>query len=131
MELMNLLNTIPEREPILRVYDNYAVLNAAAVTLLGLEDGDYIRFMQSRFGRVNGKPFLYVRKSEAAFGSTPVRRRHRVMRVDGRPLARLLKDALDGTGVYRVCPDDTIRDDTDGQVCYNIFFRNYDKKNTD
>lgn len=130
MELVNLLNTIPEREPIIRVYDTYAVLNAAAVTLLGLEDGDYIRFAQSRIERINGKPFLYVRKSSTAFGSTPVRKRHRVMRIDGRQLARLLMDALDGPGMYRVCPDDTIQD-ADGQLCYNIFFRNYDKKNTD
>lgn len=130
MDLVNLLNTIPEREPIIRVYDTYAVLNAAAVALLGLEDGDYVRFSQSRTERINGKPFLYVKKATTAFGSTPVHKRCRVMRIEQRQLARLLSEALDGPGMYRVCPDDTIRDD-EGQICYNIFFRNYDKKNTD
>lgn len=130
MELVNLLNTIPEREPIIRVYDTYAVLNAAAVALLGLEDGDYVRFSQSRTERINGKPFLYVKKATTAFGSTSVHKRCQVMRIEKRQLARLLSEALDGPGMYRVCPDDTIRDD-EGQICYNIFFRNYDKKNTD
>ena len=128
MELVNLELHIPDDEPKVRVYENYVVFNAAAKTLLGIGNGDYVQFWVSRFGQINGKPWLYVGKTKNIFGYS-VRRRLNTMRVNSRSLARMLRQQLDGAGCYHICPDDT--ELVDGEVRYNIFFKNYDKKDSD
>ena len=123
MELENLSTQIPESEPKLRVYPNYAVLNASAVRLMGVKHGDYIQFASPKMERINGRPLLYVRKTDRIVGSIRARQRGATMILSSRKVARLLRDALDGAGCYRVCPEDTVAD-ANGTY-YNVFFRNY------
>ena len=128
MELVNYDLNIPDTEPKVRVYDNYVVLNAAAVALLGVGSGDYVQIRASRNERINGKPLLYVGRTGNIFGYV-VRRRMNTMRINSRKLARSLQTSLDGCGCYLVSKDDV--QIVDNEVTYNIFFRNYDKKDTD
>ena len=131
MELVPLTKQIPDTEPKIRVYEHYAVLNAAAVNLLGVQDGDYVQFAEPyySFRRDDGKKFIYLRRTSAAVGSYVARKRKGTMRISSRKLATLLGERLDGKGSYRVCPEDTVAD-KDG-TWYNIFFVNYDKKDSD
>ena len=119
---------IPDTEPKLRVYDNYVVLNAAAVSLLCISPGDYVQIRSSRYERINGKPLLFIGRTAKIFGYV-VRPRMNTMRINSRRLARSLKENLDGCGCYLVSRSET--EDVDGETAYNIFFKNYDKKDTD
>ena len=51
------------------------------------------------------------------------------MRVSSVKLSTLLAERLEGNGCYRICPEETVPDE-DG-TWYSIFFRNYDKKDSD
>ena len=128
MELVSPESHIPDDEPKVRVYDNYVVLNAAAVSLLGIDDGDYVQLWTSKHEKMNGKHFIYIGRTRRIFGYA-VRQRAKTMRINSRPLARRLMEVLDGCGCYRICPEDT--QVVDGEIRYNIFFKNYDKKDTD
>jgi len=128
MELVNYDLNIPDTEPKVRVYDNYVVINAAAVSLLGIGSGDYVQIWASRNERINGKPLLYIGRTGNIFGYV-VRRRMNTMRINSRKLARSLRMSLDGCGCYIVSKDDTQLVGND--VMHNIFFKNYDKKDTD
>ena len=123
MELVNITSQIPESEPKLRIYPNYAVLNAAAVSLLDLRHGDYVQFACPKIDRGNGRPELYLRKTTRILGSVSVRARGNTMILGSRKLAASLVDKLNGKGCYLISPDVTI-DDKDGKY-YNVFFRNY------
>lgn len=123
MEFENLTSQMPESEPKMRVYDNYATLNAAAVQLLGLEQGDYVQFVNSPRERINGKPLLFIRKTTRPVGSVQARKRGKTMVLSSRRIAGLLREQLSGAGCYRICPEDCIKD-LDGTY-YNVFFRNY------
>lgn len=123
MELENLTTQIPESEPKLRVYPNYAVLNASAVRLLDVKHGDYIQFASPRIEKINGKPLLYVRKTNRIMGCVSARQRGKTMILGSRKLAKVLRETLGGTGTFRVCPEDTVAD-VNGTY-YNVFFRNY------
>lgn len=126
MELELLTKVLPETEPKMRLYGHYVVFNAAAVAMLGLQDGCYVQFAHPAFGM---KKETYVRKTDKTVGSYVVRKRTSTMRVSSIKLSTLLAERLDGNGCYRVCPEYTIPDE--GGTWYNIFFKNYDKKNTD
>lgn len=126
MELELLSKRLPETEPKVRVYGHYAVFNAAAVALLGLVDGDYVQFAKPVYGFRNE---TYVRKTKKAYGAYVARKRKGTMRVSSRKLALLLAERLDGNGCYRVCPENPV-EDNDG-TWYNVFFVNYDKKDSD
>lgn len=123
MELENMTMQIPESEPKLRVYPNYAVLNASAVRLLDVKQGDYIQFASPRRERINGKPLLYLRKTNRIVGSTSARKRGRTMILGSRKLAKVLSEALSGPGCYLISPEDCLPD-ADGTY-YNVFFKNY------
>ena len=126
MELVLLTKELPEAEPKIRVYDHYAVFNASAVSLMGLQDGDYVQFAHPAYGF---RKETYVRRTGKAVGSYITRKRKGTMRVSSRKLATLLAERLEGNGCYRICPENPIPDE-DGKW-YNIFFKNYDKKDTD
>lgn len=123
MELVSITSQVPESEPKLRIYPNYAVLNASAVSLLDLKHGDYVQFACPKIDRGSGRPELYVRKTTRILGSVCVRARGKTMILGSRKLAASLIEILNGEGCYRVCPEDTI-DDKDGKF-FNVFFRNY------
>ena len=126
MEFVLLTKGLPEVEPKIRVYGQYVVFNAAAVALMGLHDGDYVQFAHPAYGM---KKETYVRKTKKTVGSYIARSRRCTMRVSSRKLSALLGARLDGNGCYRICPEDAVPDD-DG-TWYNIFFKNYDKKDSD
>ena len=126
MELEPLTKQIPETEPKLRVYAHYTVLNSASVKLLDVKDGDYIQFAKPVYGFRNE---LYIRKTTISVGSYTARKRKGTMRISSLKLASLLREKLDGNGCYRICPEVTV-EDKDGTY-YSIFFKNYDKKNSD
>lgn len=128
MELVNITARMPEKEPKIRIYDNYLVINAAGTKLLGLRDGDYLQINESAQS-VAGKRLLYIGKPSVVTGSYEVKKRKNTMRINCRLLARMMKEKLDGRGCYRICPEDTLR--VSDTTWYNIFFKNYDKKNTD
>ena len=128
MELVNYNLNLPDTEPKVRVYENYVVINAAGVALLGIGSGDYVQIWASRNERINGKPLLYIGRTGKIFGYV-VRRRMNTMRINSRKLARSLKRSLDGCGCYLVSREDT--ELVEGEVMHNIFFKNYDKKDTD
>ena len=126
MELANLSKGLPETEPKMRIYGQYVVLNAAAVNLLGIQDGDYIQFAKPVYGFRNE---LYIRKASTPSGSYVARMRKHTARIASRSLIGILDEKNFGKGCYRICPEVTVADE-DGTY-YNIFFRNYDKKDTD
>lgn len=126
MELIPITKRIPEKEPKLRIYNYYVVLNAAAVNLLGIENGDYVQFSHPLYGF---RKETYIRKTKVAVGSYVARKRKGTMRVASVKLATLLRERLDGNGSYRICPEVTV-EDKDGTY-YSIFFKNYDKENSD
>ena len=126
MELVLLTKGLPETEPKLRIYGHYAVFNASAVALLGLQDGDYIQFAHPLYGF---KKETYVRKTQKTVGSYIARKRKGTMRISSRKLSLLLAERLEGSGCYRICPEEKV-EDPDG-TWYSIFFKNYDKKDSD
>ena len=126
MELTTLSRGIPETEPKMRIYGHYVVLNAAAVKLLGIQDGDYIQFAKPTYGFRNE---LYIRKTNVPAGSYIARKRKLTARISSASLLGILKENGFGNGCYRICPEVAV-EDKDGTY-YNIFFRNYDKKSTD
>lgn len=126
MELTTLSRGIPETEPKMRIYGHYVVLNAAAVKLLGIKDGDYIQFAKPTYGF---RKELYIRKTSVPGGSYIARKRKQTARISSASLLGILRENEFGKGCYRICPEVKV-DDKDGTY-YNIFFRNYDKKDTD
>lgn len=126
MELTTLYKGLPETEPKMRIYGNYVVLNAAAVKLLGIQDGDYIQFAKPVYGFRNE---LYIRKTTVPAGSYIARMRKQTARIASRDLIGILGEKHFAKGCYRICPEVTV-EDPDGKY-YNIFFRNYDQKDTD
>lgn len=126
MELTILSRGIPETEPKMRIYGHYVVLNAAAVKLLGIQDGDYIQFAKPAYGF---RKELYIRKTTIPGGSYIARKRKQTARISSANLLGILQENEFGKGCYRICPEVTV-EDKDGTY-YNIFFRNYDKKDTD
>lgn len=129
-QLISISNRIPETEPKLRVYPNYVSINAAGARLLGIEDGDYIQINTSVVAQLTGRKNYYIGKpKQDIIGAYPVARRGNTMLIHSRHLSKKLIDLLDGRGCYRICPEDSIK--TKDAIWYNIFFKNYDKKNTD
>ena len=128
MELEPLTKSIPESEPKIRIYQRYVVLNAATVRLLGLNDRDYVQVAKPVYGF---RKELYIRKTNLTAGSytARVQKGKGTMRISSLKLATLLAQHLEGYGCYLVSPSVSV-DDKDG-IYYNIFFRNYDKKNSD
>lgn len=126
MELTTLFKGIPETEPKMRIYGHYVVLNAAAVKLLGIRDGDYVQFAKPAYGF---RKELYIRKTSVPGGSYIARMRKQTARISSASLLGILQENEFGKGCYRICPEVTVEDE-DGKY-YNIFFRNYDQKNTD
>ena len=122
MELVNLLQDLPTDQPRLRVYKSYVVLNSITTNLLGLQEGDYVKFTRPRI--TGSRPTVYVGKAANINGAFVTHKRHDCVRVNSGKLARLLQEALDGTGCYRVCPEDSVTDN--GETFYNVFFRKYD-----
>lgn len=117
--LVNLTNDAPRTEPLLRVYNNYMVFNAHAVSLLGLKDGDKVYIGRDERAANN----LYVGKAQMK-QSYAVWRRNNTFLIYSAPLARKVASWLDGNGTYRICPEDTRNDDR-GNIFYNIFKRKY------
>jgi hypothetical protein len=129
-QLISISNKIPETEPKLRVYPNYVSINAAGVRLLGLESGDYIQINTSVVAQLTGRKNYYIGKPKLdIIGAYPVARRGRTMLIHSRHLSQKLIALLDGEGCYRICPEDKVA--TKDATWYNIFFKNYDKENTD
>lgn len=126
MELTILSKGIPETEPKMRIYGHYVVLNAAAVKLLGIRDGDYIQFAKPTY---SFRKELYIRKTSVPGGSYIARKRKQTARISSASLLGILQENEFGKGCYRICPEVSV-EDKDGTY-YNIFFRNYDKKDTD
>ena len=126
MELTILSKGIPETEPKMRIYGHYVVLNAAAVKLLGIQDGDYVQFAKPAYGF---RKELYIRKTSVPGGSYIARKRKQTARISSASLLGILQENEFGKGCYRICPEVSV-EDKDGTY-YNIFFRNYDKKDTD
>lgn len=117
--LVNLINDAPRTEPLLRLYKNYMVLNAHAVALLGISDGD--RVFIGREERCSNN--LYIGKANMKH-SCAVRRRDKTFAIYNAPLTRKIASWLEGTGTYRICPEDKI-DDGLGNMFYNIFKKKY------
>lgn len=128
MELVPLTKSIPETEPKIRVYSRYVVLNAAAVRLLGLQDRDYVQVAHPVYGF---RKELYIRKTSITVGSytARVQRGKGTMRLSSMKLATLIAEYLNGYGCYLISPSVSV-EDKDGTY-YNIFFKNYDKKDSD
>ena len=126
MEFVLLTKGLPDKEPKIRLYDNYVSFNAAAVEMMGLKNDDYVQFAHPAY---DAKTETYVRKTGKAFGSYIGKKHKCAIRVSSRKLAAILAERLDGVGCYRVCPEGAVHDE-DG-TWYNIFFKNYDKKDTD
>lgn len=128
MELTNLIQDMPTDQPRLRVYGTHAIFNSVAVRLLELKPGDYVRFSKPRIHTGNKTP-IYVGKTTNINGAFRVFKKDERMRVNGTALMRKLQESLDGPGCYRICPEDSVTEN--GETQYNIFFRKYDKKDTD
>lgn len=128
MELVPLTKSIPETEPKIRVYRRYVVLNAAAVRLLGLKDRDYVQVAHPVY---HFNKELYIRRTSLAVGSytARVQKGKGTMRLSSMRLSALVAEYLNGYGCYLISPKGPIEDENG--TYYNIFFKNYDKKDTD
>lgn len=117
--LVNLINDAPRSEPLLRIYGNYMSFNVQAAKLLGLEEGD--RVFIGREERQNN--YLYVGKANMK-QSYAVTRRGNTYDLYNAKLTREVANWLEGTGTYRICPEDKINDGF-GNTFYNIFRKKY------
>jgi hypothetical protein len=117
--LVTLINEAPRTEPILRVYGNYMSFNMHASKLLGLEEGDKVFIgRDDRSGN-----YLYVGKARMK-QSYAVTKRGNTFDLYSAKLAREVAGLLEGTGAYRICPEDKIEDGF-GNIFYNIFRKKY------
>lgn len=119
--LVNLLNDAPRTEPLLRIYENYMAFNTYAAELLGLVEGAKIFF--GREERMAN--YLYVGKANMK-QSYVVHRRGNTFVLNNAPLTRMVASWLEGSGSYRICPEDKISDGA-GNSFYNIFKKKYGK----
>lgn len=119
--LVNLINDAPRTEPLLRIYKSYMTFNASAVKLLGLTDGDKVYIGRNARDCNN----LYVGKALMK-QSYAVWRRDNTFILYSAPLSRTVAQWLEGTGTYRICPEDKM-DDGFGNIFYNIFKKKYGK----
>jgi hypothetical protein len=117
--LTNLINEAPRTEPLLRIYDTYMTFNAQAALLLGLTDGDKVYIGRDERQGNN----LYVGKARLKM-SNMVTRRGKTFLLHNSELTRKVASWLEGTGTYRICPEDKM-DDSFGNNYYNIFKKKY------
>jgi hypothetical protein len=117
--LVNLVNEAPRTEPLVRIYDTYMTFNAYAVKLLGLTDGDQVYIGRDERQGNN----LYVGKARLMMSYVVIRRGNTFL-LHNSELARKVADLLEGTGTYRICPEDKV-DDSFGNNYYNIFKKKY------
>lgn len=120
--LVNLINDAPRTEPILRVFKNYMTLNAHAVRLLGLSEGDKVYIGREERMANN----LYVGKARLKTSNLVVRRGNTFL-LHNAALAREVAGWLEGMGAYRICPEDKVEDGL-GNVFFNIFKKKYGSK---
>ena len=118
--LKNLLQSAPKTEPIIRIFPNYLSLNAKAVELLGISDGDSVSIMQD--DRDN---YIYVSNNPEAKVAYGVRRRVNTYEVCNSRLCRKLAEQMEGFGAYRICEEQSI--EFMGHQYYNVFAKKYGK----
>lgn len=119
--LVDVSNTVCRAEPLLRVYDSKIVLNAAASSLLCLDEKSCLSFKADERETCS---HVYVGNVSAARQCYPVRRRANTYFVADSSLARKLAERLQGNGTYRISKEDNL--EYSGVIYYNIFFRKYD-----
>lgn len=119
--LVNLTNDAPRTEPLLRIFKNYMTFNAHAVQLLGICDGDKVYIGRDERKGNN----LYVGKARSKQSRLVIRRGNTFLLHDA-ALTRMVAGWLEGTGAYRICPEDMTEDCT-GNIYYNIFKKKYGK----
>ena len=117
--LINLINEAPRTEPLLRIYDTYMTFNAQAAHLLGLTDGDKVYIGRDERQGNN----LYVGKERLKMSNVVIRR-GKTFLLHNSELTRKVASWLEGTGTYRICPEDKM-DDSFGNNYYNIFKKKY------
>lgn len=117
--LISLTNDAPRTEPLLRVYETYMTLNAAAVELLGLTDEDKVYIGRDE-RRANN---LYVGKARLKHSCVVNRRGHTFL-LHNAELTRKVAEWLEGKGSYRICQEDKVEDGF-GNKFYNIFKKKY------
>ena len=119
--LVDVSQKVSRAEPLLRVYDSKIVLNAAASTLLKLNDDSCLSF---KADERETSSHVYVGNVPSARQCYPVRKRAKTYFVTDSNLARRLAERLQGNGTYRISKEDNI--EYSGVTYYNIFFRKYD-----
>lgn len=116
--LKNLLQSAPKTEPILRISGHYLSLNAKAVELLDIHEGDAISVMQD-----DRDGYIYVSNNPGAKVAYGVRRRCGTFEVYNTALCRKLAEQMEGFGAYRICAEQSI--EFMGHRYYNIFAKKY------
>lgn len=123
MTLVQLTRQAPRSEALIRVYKNQVAINAAAARLLDLHNKDMVNVLVDKDAQASGRGNrLYIGKAKS--NAYQVLRRRSSFRICCTALARSIAEALEGTGTYRICPEDS-ETDFNGEVYYNIFFKKY------
>ena len=122
MNLTRLTQCIPVGEPIMRVTDAKITLNAEAVSLLGITGRDCLDVWYDK--DVRDRKRVYIGRSD--HGSVRGHMRGNTFQLFSRPMARALKDALEGEGAYRI-EEELGATDYFGTKVYSVFFRRCDK----
>lgn len=116
--LKNLLQGAPKTEPVIRIFDHYLSLNAKAVELLGIKEGDAVSIMQD-----DRDGYIYISNNPDAKVAYGVRRRVQTFEVCNSKLCRKLAGQMEGLGAYRICAEQSI--EFMGHRYYNVFAKKY------
>ena len=126
MNLRPIMRYLDPSEPAMRIYPNYISLNASAVRLLGMEEGQYLQVRFDEEEKMRGRTRLYIGKTDNGAMAFRLSRRKGRKGLDcsSRVLAHYLSETLEGFGLYRICPEEDA--ETDGGRWFGIFFKRYD-----
>ena len=118
--LNDITTAAPNGGAFVKVYRDMLLLNAGAVSLLGINDPDFVAIKTTNEGPTGKR--LWIGKSSIGYAMHRVGRR---FRVNSKLLCTKMSEMLQGYGTYRIEPDNSVRDYS-GNIYYSIFFRRYD-----
>lgn len=125
MTLRKLTNAAPRQEALIHIYKSgKAVFNAAAARLMHMNPMTHVdvRYDADTFTAREIKRLYVGVTSGAAY---TLKQRGNTYSICSNTLCRMMADALEGYGTYRICPEDYVLDSAEVKF-YNIFFKKYD-----
>lgn len=118
--LNDITTAAPNGGAFVKVYRDRLLLNAGAVSLLCIDDADFVAIKTTDEGPTGKR--IWIGKSGVGYALHRVGRR---FRLNSTLLCAKMSELLQGYGTYRIEPDNSVRDYS-GNIYYSIFFRRYD-----